>query len=154
AILGGWNLSTILTVRSGLPITVTEGFGPGRSLQSSGFVNERPDRVPGVDPVVSNPSWDRWLNPAAFTPQPLGQFGNAAPGVARGPAFVNLDLGLDKSFELGGSRLLTLRIEAFNALNHPNKGLPVRNITDPNFGSILETANAARTLELAAKFTF
>jgi hypothetical protein len=154
AILGGWNLNTIVTVRSGLPITVTEGFGPGRSLQTSGFVNERPDRVPGVNPVVSNPSWDRWLDPAAFAPQPLGQFGNAAPGIARGAAFYNLDLGIDKSFELGASRLLTLRIEAFNALNHPNKGLPVRNITSPVFGTITETANAARTLEIAAKFAF
>jgi hypothetical protein len=156
ALLGGWNVSSILSVRSGLPITVVEGWGPGRSLQTSGFTFERPDRVNGVDPMATSPGWDNWLNIAAFTPQALGQFGNSGVGIARGPNFYNLDLGLDKNISLGGNgaRFITLRVEAFNVLNHPNKGLPIRDITDPNFGKILETANSQRILEFAAKVTF
>jgi Carboxypeptidase regulatory-like domain/TonB dependent receptor len=153
-VLGGWNLSGILTMRSGLPITVVEGFGPGQSLQSSGFVEERPDRVPGQSPLAANPDWGGWLNPAAFTTQALGTFGNSGVGIARGPGFYNLDMGIDKAFALGGARALALRLEAFNVLNHPNMGLPIRDITDPNFGQILETASSQRILEFAAKFTF
>jgi len=154
ALLGGWNVSSILTVRSGLPVTVVEGWGPGRSLQTSGFTFERPDVVPGVNPQASNPGWSNWLNPAAFKPQALGTFGNSPVGVTRGPGFYNLDMGLDKNFGLGGSRYITLRVEAFNVLNHPNKGLPQRDITSPTFGQILETANSQRILEFVAKFVF
>jgi len=143
-----------LTVRSGLPVTVVEGWGPGRSLQTSGFTFERPDVVPGVNPQASNPGWSNWLNPAAFKPQALGTFGNSPVGVTRGPGFYNLDMGLDKNFGLGGSRYITLRVEAFNVLNHPNKGLPQRDITSPTFGQILETANSQRILEFVAKFVF
>jgi outer membrane receptor protein involved in Fe transport len=154
ALLGGWNVSGILSVRSGLPVTAVTGWG-NTSLQSSNFVTqERADIVGGQDTVVSNPGWDAWLNRAAYTLPALGQFGNSGVGSARGPGFYNIDLGLDKNFELGGTRLLTLRVEAFNLLNHPNKGLPVRDITSGQFGQILTTANAARVVEFAAKLTF
>jgi outer membrane receptor protein involved in Fe transport len=154
ALLGGWNVSSILTVRSGLPVTVVTGWG-NQSLQSSNFViQERADRVQGVDTMATNPSWDGWLNPAAFTIPALGEFGDSGVGSARGPGFYNIDLGFDKIFELGGTRQLTFRIEAFNLLNHANKGLPVRDFTSGQFGQILTTANAARVVEFAAKLRF
>jgi hypothetical protein len=154
ALLGGWNVSSILTVRSGLPGTTTAGWGPGNSLQNSGFSFERPDVVEGVDPLVGD-GWTRWLDINAFRPAALGTFGNAGIGIWRGPGFYNIDLGIDKNFELGGSRYLTFRVEAFNVLNHPNKGMPVRDITNrEQFGQILSTANPSRVLEFAARLTF
>jgi hypothetical protein len=155
ALLGGWNVSSILTVRSGLPGTTTAGWGPGSSLQNSGFSFERPDRVEGVDPQTGDGGWDNYLNIAAFKPAALGTFGNSGIGIWTGPGYWNVDFGLDKNVALGGSKVLTLRIEAFNLFNHSNKGMPVRDITNPGqFGQILSTANAARVLEFAAKFGF
>jgi outer membrane receptor protein involved in Fe transport len=151
ALLGGWNVSSILTVRSGLPITVLNGWG-NISLQHPDVLQERPDRI--GDGSVSDPSWDLWLDRSAFRDPAPGQFGNSGVGILRGPGFYNIDLGIDKNFDLGASRLLTLRIEAFNVLNHSNKGLPIRDVTDPNFGRILGTANRARVLEFAGKFIF
>ena len=154
ALLGGWNVSGILSVRSGLPVTVVNGWG-NTSLQSSSMVvQERADVVPGTEGLASNPDWELWLNPAGFRPAQLGTFGNAGVGSLRGPAFYNIDAGVDKNFDLGGSRYLTLRVEAFNLLNHSNKGLPVRDISSAQFGQILGTANAARVLEFALKFVF
>jgi hypothetical protein len=59
---------------------------------------------------------------------------------------------------------VTIRVEAFNVLNHTNLGLPNRNLNfnrgdgsyavDSSFGRIDETANGARVLEFAAKFVF
>jgi outer membrane receptor protein involved in Fe transport len=155
ALLGGWNVSAIVTLRSGLPGTTVAGWGPGASLQNSGFSFERPDRVEGVDPVPSSPDWDRWLDVAAYRPAALGTFGNSGIGIWRGPGYYNIDLGIDKNFAFGGSRFLTLRVEAFNVLNHPNKGMPVRDITNTQqFGQIITTANDARVLEFVAKFQF
>jgi hypothetical protein len=114
---------------------------------------DRPNIV--GDPHVSHPDWNKWLNYDAYAPPAPNTYGNSGVGVLDGPGFYNLDLGLDKRFGLGESRAVTLRIEAFNALNHPNKGLPNRSLQDPlTFGKITEVANAQRILELALKFTF
>jgi hypothetical protein len=155
ALLGGWNVSAIVTVRSGLPGTTTAGWGPGASLQNSGFSFERPDRVTSVDPQTGDSGWDNYLNIGAFQPAAPGTFGNSGIGIWSGPGYWNVDFSLDKNFQLGGSRYLTFRVEAFNLFNHPNKGMPVRDITNTGqFGQILSTANAARVLEFVAKFVF
>src|SRR5687767_9667134 len=68
AVAGGWQLSGIVTARSGNPLTIT---------QPSGIVNSRPDVVPGVDLVI--PDWKdsctatgcNYLNPAAFALVPV-----------------------------------------------------------------------------------
>jgi len=154
ALLGGWNVSGILQVRSGLPVTVVNGWG------EFGFT--RPDLVSGAHPKASNPTRDGWLNAAAFVPN-AGAFGNSPSGVTRGPGYWNLDAGVDKNFDLGGSRFLTFRVEAFNVFNHTNLGLPDRTLSgfnpdgtpgNGNFGKITETANGQRVLEFAAKFVF
>jgi outer membrane receptor protein involved in Fe transport len=155
ALLGGWNVSTIISARSGLPGTTTAGWGPGNSLQNSGFSFERPDVVPGADPQTGDSGWDNYLNINAFQPAALGTFGNAGIGIWTGPGFWNVDLGIDKIFDLGGSRSFTFRVEAFNVFNHPNKGMPVRDITNAGqFGQILSTANDARVLEFVGRFVF
>jgi hypothetical protein len=155
ALLGGWSVSEIVTIRSGLPGTTTAGWGPGSSLQNSGFSFERPDVVPGVDPVTESGGWNNYLNPAAFRPAALGTFGNAGIGIWEGPGYWNVDMSLDKQFQFGGSQYLAFRLEAFNLFNHPNKGMPVRDITNTaQFGQILDTANAARVLELVLRYVF
>ena len=64
-------------------------------------------------------------------------------------------MSLDKRFQFGSSNYFTFRLEAFNVFNHPNKGMPVRDITNTaQFGQILDTANAARVLELVLKYVF
>jgi hypothetical protein len=159
AALGGWKLGGIVQVRSGLPITVTDGRA--RSLQGERG-SERPNCV--GNPVPSNQGITadstaaadaRWLDINAFQAAALGTFGNCPVGVARAPGYSNLDLVLSKRFEVGSERRLELRVEAFNALNHPSFGPPARDISVPNtFGLITSTISAPRVIELAVKFYF
>lgn len=154
ALLGGWNLSAILSARSGFPITVLDG--PDRSLQTA-FANQRPDRI--GNGRTNSFDWSdpnsRWLDAASFRAAETGTFGDSGVGILRGPGYYNLDVGLDKNFSFGGSRALTFRIEAFNVLNHAAMGLPNNNWSDAaNFGKIDYTVSAPRTLELALKFHF
>ena len=153
ALLGGWNVSASSPSAAACPAPSSAGWGPGSSLQNSGFSFERPDLVAGVDPLADSGSWDNCLNAAAFQPAALGTFGNSGVGILRGPGLLERRLGpRQETSHLGSSNCLTFRVEAFNVLNHPNKGMPVRDITNTDqFGQILDTANAARVLEFAAE---
>ena len=62
---------------------------------------------------------------------------------------------LSKRFDVGGSRYLEIRAEAFNLTNTPSFGPPARNIADPNtFGLITSTVSTERQVELVVKFHF
>jgi hypothetical protein len=150
ALLGGWRMGAIFQARTGLPVTVIDGRN--RSLQGERGA-ERPNCV--GDPHPADQSIDHWLDINAFEAAPLGTFGNCPVGVARAPGYWNLDLMLGKSFPLGGDRSFEFRVEAFNALNHPNFGAPFRDIAAPNtFGTITNTVSAPRTIELVGKLYF
>ncbi len=149
-ILGGWKLAGIYQARTGFPITVFDGRN--RSLQGERGA-ERPNCV--GNPVPSGQSITNWLDINAFQAAALGTFGNCSTGVARMPGYQNIDLALSKRFEVGGSRNLEFRIEAFNAFNHPSFGPPQRDISVPNtFGQITSTISSPRVIELVAKFSF
>lgn len=66
----------------------------------------------------------------------------------------NLDLALSKAIELGESRQIMIRCEAFNALNTPQFGIPQRLLEAPSFGREVRTIAPARLLQLALKFSF
>jgi hypothetical protein len=150
AILGGWKLGGIFQARTGLPVTVIDGRN--RSLQGERGA-ERPNCV--GDPHPSDQSIDRWLDINGFAAAPLGTFGNCPVGVGRGPGYSNVDLVLSKRFDVGSTRHLEFRVEAFNALNHPSFGAPNRDISVPNtFGTITNTVSSPRVIELALKFYF
>ena len=86
---------------------------------------------------------------------PLGTFGNCPVGYARAPGYWNVDLMLGKRFSFGTDRYAEFRIEAFNALNHPNMGPPARDISNANtFGQITTTIGAPRVIEAVLKFYF
>jgi hypothetical protein len=73
--------------------------------------------------------------------------------VVEGPASHILDLGLMKSFSLGGVRYIQVRAEAYNALNKVNLGNPGTTLGTANFGRIL-SAGGARTMQFGVKLSF
>ena len=85
-LLNGWGVNGILMLQGGRPFTIRHT----QDISGSGEFNDRPDRIAGVDLVPSNQGPDNWINPAAFTFQPDGTFGNAGRNIARGPTLKNL----------------------------------------------------------------
>ena len=141
AVLGGWKIDGIFQMRTGLPVTITDGGG--QSLQATRSF-ERPNRVCDGGTGASGPN-DTWLDINCFKRAPAGQFGDSGVGILRGPGYFNLDLGLSKNLYLDDKRYLTLKIEAFNALNHANFALQqgAVDISDPtSFGKVLNTFSA------------
>jgi hypothetical protein len=153
AVLGGWAWSGILTAESGLPLSIQ----PASNNIGFGF-NQRPNIVPGVNPVPANQSINDWINPAAFSQPAAFTFGDAPRFFAnlRGPSFFNWDMAIQKYWNFTESKRLQFRFEMFNALNHPDFFQPDTNLGDvptKNFGRIT-AAYQARTAQVAAKFYF
>jgi len=151
AILGGWNVTSIVSLHTGFPITLQAN---DRSLQAP-RAGGRPNRTAGQSGAVSNPTLDKWLDITAFSLPALGTFGNVGNSSNRAPAFGNWDFGIGKKFNMSESRYVDFRAEFFNFTNHPSFSPPSRNISDPNnFGRIFGTVSPPRIIEFALKYHF
>lgn len=172
-LVGGWQANAILAMESGRPIGVT---GANNQLAT------RPNMNPSVSLFVPHQSRSvlyrtgklQWFNPLAFVNPPDYTFGNVPRlfGNLRGPATVNLDLSLFKTTHITEKTTFEFRIEAYNALNHPNLPMPGTGFSpgkpaDPNnpyaegglntsstFGVITSGAVSTRNVQLGAKVSF
>jgi hypothetical protein len=78
-------------------------------------------------------------------------------GTCRQPGQKNATLSLFKDFPLSKLRegaKLQFRIEAFNALNHPQFSGPNVQVNGGNFGVINSQENSPREVQLALKLYF
>lgn len=173
SILGGWQLSGIVTAHTGFPWTPVTGNCPS---------SNRPIICP-ARPVAyfggagTDSSDEAFINGSNF-PGGGGQFfstlgatgqGAAAgllPGVGRnsfrGPRYFNVDLSVGKRFglgrALGESTFLEVKANFFNAFNILNLqsfgfASASTNISDPNFGRA-ERGLAGRVIELQGRLSF
>jgi outer membrane receptor protein involved in Fe transport len=150
AIAGGWRLSGVHTFSSGLPFTPTVANAP---LLNTDFNNVRADIV--GNPGVANPNRDQWYNPAAYTePQQPFRNGTASRDSLRGPGLAVSNLSMSKNFLPMEGKSLEFRVEAFNAFNHVNLGLPNNNIDTFSAGRITYVQASMRQLQLALHFQF
>ena len=127
---GGWQLSGIMLIRGGLPLTVTQT----QNVLSTGTGN-RPNRI--CDGRLENPTIDRWFDTSCFVPpsDTTGTYGDSGRGIIRGPGQFNIDASLIKNTRIG--RFATeIRIEAFNVLNHPQFANPNTTIGNAAVGTI------------------
>jgi hypothetical protein len=171
ALLDGWHVSGIVTMRSGNPLTVFVQGNRSRSLWTPslgpGIGQDRPSYAPGYDAeraVIGQP--DRWFDPAAFALQPVGTFGDTGRGDFDGPDLRTVDLAVAKQVPLtamGDGARLEFRIEAFNILNRANFGPPsltaFAGTADneaplPTFGRITSTVTSSRQIQLGARLVF
>jgi len=152
AVLGGWQWSGILTAHTGLPISITPASNNVVGTASYGF-NQRPNIVPGVNPVPDNQSNTNWINRAAFLQPDPFTFGDAPRFLSdlRAPGYVNWDMGIQKWWHITESKRFQFRFEMYNAFNHPNFFVPDSNLGDSNFGTITG-AYPARSIQFAGKF--
>ena len=72
-----------------------------------------------------------------------------------GPGTRTADLYLRKEFKIHNRARLEVRIEAFNAFNHPNFGLPDNYVDDgESAGTITSTSLSQRQIQFGARFAF
>jgi len=159
ALLGGWQLTGIHALQSGLGLTAT--LGGGSVVNLGGERRARPNLVGDPELPESQRTVQRWFNTdafAAFNAPPLPSsfqraFGTAGVGIMRGPGSVNFDFTLAKNFHLTERNYFQFRTELFNAFNRANFGPPNIARESNGFGNILSAANA-RIIQFGLKFYY
>ncbi len=161
ALAGGWRLSGIVRLLSGIPLSVRSGrdyalVGAGRNLGP-----QRPDvvgewKLPGGR--SRGETIARYFNTDAFTrnagPGKEGQFGNAGRNVITGTGDVVTTLAVQKRFPMPAEgHTVELRGELYDLLNRPNFGNPNGNLRSPAFGRITG-AGGSRVVQVALRYDF
>ncbi len=145
---GGWELSGIITMTSGLPINPQ--LTGGQSSNGLPNATNRPDTVG----KVSYPhKAGEWFNTAAFALPAVGTWGNAGFNSLRGPGRDNWNLSVFKSFSFGEERRLELRAESFNLWNHTEFDQVSNGLGASNFGQVT-SAFDPRVFQFGAKIYF
>jgi len=160
ALVGGWQVSSITSVRTGLPVNVTlsrTGTDPN-SGQNYAFFDRnggylRPNLVGNAN-ASSNASADRFafLDRNAYAVPALNTPGNAPRNSAWGPGHWTTDLSLVKRVRFDRWSA-DVRAEAFNLFNHTNYDQPNTSFGTANFGSITG-AGLPRIVQLALRVGF
>jgi len=162
-LLGNWEVSTIGTTQTGLPVNITvdrsNASVPGLFAISGEM---RPNYVAGASLTPSGGSTSaRWINPAAFSAPASQTFGNLGRNAFRAPGISQIDIGLSKFFTITEQLNVRIRADLFNVLNGPQFAAPNADISQANFGVITATLSnynagrgTPRELQLSAKITF
>lgn len=123
ALVGGWEVSGIITARTGQPVNVTVSRRSIDLPDQNSNSPQRPDRVPGVSLVPEGGrTVAQWINPAAFAIPAPGTWGNAGRNLVRAAGLAQVDLALTKRNRVTERLRVELRAEAFNLLNQPQYG--------------------------------
>ncbi len=140
AALNGWEVTGIASwYPSGNPFSIMSGVDTSFSAIGA----DRADLI-GISNIKEALTGHRphpgvvgqWFNPADFTANAVGTFGDTGKNALRGPGYFNTDFAAIKNTKIGERVSVQLRAEFFNATNHPNFGAPGNYQNSPGFGQI------------------
>lgn len=156
--LGAWELSTIWSLQSGRPFSVSGGNGNDSSGSLQG--GDRAD-LTGKPFNVRQGSKSQWLNEyfnkAAFAPNLPGTFGDSGRNLLKGPGIDTADVAVIKNWKAAERYGLQFRWEMFNAFNHASFANP-NSDSSPTNGSEGQISSigpiAPRVMQGGLKLTF
>ena len=156
AILGGWDISSIVVLRTGNALSASTGGNIANT-----------DRISQVPHLIGDPnlprgdrSWDGsffrtgdnvWARPAQFT------LGSAGVRPLFGPGNRRWDFSVYKKHRFSEDGMeVQIRAEFFNFTNHPNMGNPGTRLGSASFGRVLSTwgLDNPREIQFGIKLLF
>ena len=143
-------VNSYFTAFSGTPFSISASNASlnANSPQRADQVKEEVEILGGVG--VDNPYFD----PTAFLPVREPRFGTAGVNTLRGPSYANLDLGVFRTFALGGAKNIQFRMEIFNLTNTASFNAPNTTIDTAAGGRVTSTASTPRQMQFALKYDF
>lgn len=136
AVFGGWKVSTILVLQSGLPFTVFNGSASSGDYNADGYGYDVPNR-PAAGSVHTGERSDfiRGFADANVFPIPTpGTEGNLGRNSYIGPGLANVNMQFSKEFSFLERFKFEFRADIFNIFNRVNLVQPVSDLSSGNFG--------------------
>lgn len=157
-LLGGWELSGIQNLQTGLPATVASNqlIDPtGADCLGPSPCSLRANQV--GNPNANEPKgFEGWFNKSAFTNPVAGQTTapTEGPGAVRLPGYWTTDLGMFKALKFTERFRGQFRFEAFNVFNHLNPICCASFTTSSSSYDKIRSARDPRILQLGLKLNF
>ena len=179
----GFSINPILSMREGLPITITQtNFYPDVVQQRPDSTGSLSQLYAGYQPAGTGIQYFRAATDPKLPLAPTGplfltsgssrimvlpsSIGTLGRDVARVPGDINLNLSVNRRFHLTERSALQLRADAFNAFNHTNFSSPAaalavttnattaQAVFSSNGFGLITAAQSARILQLVARIEF
>ena len=153
-VLGGWQLTGIVSARAGRPVNPQLTFDNANIGQ--GVLRQRPNVTRNPNLAAGQQTSERFFDTEAFQLPARFTFGNSGRNVIIGPGVHRWDLGIYKDFQvppLGEAGRIQFRAELFNAFNGANFAQPGSALGTPAFGRIT-SSEPARQVQFALKVFF
>jgi hypothetical protein len=165
-ILGGFQVNSFFTLQSGAPFTVLNGVDVFGALSGiDGLVGNaiRPNlntTLPlsrlSIQEIIVASGGTTTTARNLFSPLVAGRdrVGNVGRNTLRADDIMLVDFGIIKNTRIGENMRVQLRLDAFNALNKRNFGIPNAQINSSNFLNQWGTDGGNRRIVLGARFVF
>jgi hypothetical protein len=161
-IVGGWKMSGILTLQTGLPFTPTISVDQA----NTGVSSQRPDIISTPAQTDNVACWfyttansncvnlfgtraNWWASPPSDA-----RYGTGGRDILSANGLKDLDFSLSKSFKITESKSLEFRSEYFNLTNHPTFSAPSGNVNSGSGGAVTSVLDTARQIQFALKLYF
>jgi hypothetical protein len=175
-VLGGFQVSGVMSIMSGIPFYVIQGNAPNLLAGGSGQVPNQlisnitilggiglsSQRGAAAGPWFTNTVLNKTIqgvlctSNCAWADETGARFGNGGRNTLRGPGFFETDMSVFRTFSISEKVKFQLRAEALNATNHANFANPAGDTNSSTFGYVtgLYGPNQSRQWRFGARVSF
>lgn len=158
-VAGGWNLSGVLSLRTGSPINVTAN---GNTLNLPGNT-QTADLLAPVQILHGINIGSPWFSTSSFGQPTEARFGSLGRNTINGPGTFGLNAKFGRNFNYRERIRMEIRAEAFNVTNTAQFANPQTSLTSATYGYITGTratgtgvngTGGGRNLQFGGKISF
>jgi hypothetical protein len=149
-VLGGWQIQSIIVLRSGAPYTPVVSS----DRAGTGVGGQRPNlNLAGCSSTFQQ-TVNTWFDKSCYSPAPTGTYGQVKAFTLRSDMFRQYDASIFKNFAITEGSMLSFRAEFFNLSNTTSFNAPNATVDAAAGGRITSTSIPSRQIQLALKYNF
>ena len=150
AAIGGWQVQSIIVLRSGTPYTPVVSS----DRANTGVGSQRPNLNPSGGSSTFHRSLASWFDKTKYVVAPQYTYGQVLANTLQSDAFRQYDASIFKNFAMPGESTLSFRAEFFNLPNTTSFNAPSSTIDASSCCTITSTSIPSRDIQFALKYNF